>query len=62
VAPPLACITGRVDKTLLVRNEYLATENRILRAKIGGRLQLSEGEKRSSAEIAHRQGRKALLK
>ena len=56
----LAYITGRVDKELLVRNEYLAAENRILRAKIKGRLQLSEGEKRTLAEIAHRLGRKAL--
>ena len=48
----LAYITGRVDKELLVRNEYLAAENRILRAKIKGWLQLSEGEKRSLAEIA----------
>jgi hypothetical protein len=56
----LAYITGRVDKELLVRNEYLAAENRILRAKIKGRLQLSDGEKRSLAEIAHRLGRKAL--
>src|SRR5215831_10160670 len=56
----LAYITGRVDKELLVRNEYLAAENRILRAKIKGRLQLSNGEKRTLAEIAHRLGRKAL--
>src|SRR5215467_6096698 len=33
------------NKELLVRNEYLAAENRILRAKIKGRLQLSDGEK-----------------
>jgi len=39
----LAYITGRVDKELLVRNEYLAAENRILRAKIKDRLQLSGG-------------------
>ena len=56
----LAYITGRVDKELLVRNEYLAAENRILRAKIKGRPQLSDGEKRTLAEIAHRLGRKAL--
>jgi len=55
----LAYITGRVDKELLVRNEYLAAANRILQAQIKGRLQLSEGEKRSLAEIAHRLGRKA---
>ena len=54
----LAYITGRVDKELLVRNEYLAAENRILRAKIKGRLQLSVGEKRTLAEIAHRLGRR----
>ena len=57
-----AYITGRIDKELLVRNEYLAAENRILRAKIKGRLQLSEGEKRSLAEIAHQLGRKAWPK
>ncbi|MBA3915090.1 MAG: hypothetical protein H0X25_14830 [Acidobacteriales bacterium] len=56
----LAYITGRVDKELLVRNEYLAAENHILRTKIKGRLQLSDGEKRTLAEIAHRLGRKAL--
>jgi hypothetical protein len=56
----LAYITGRVDKEWLVRNEYLAAENRILRAKIKGRLQLSDGEKRTLTEIAHRMGRKAL--
>jgi hypothetical protein len=49
----LAYITGRVDKELLVRNEYLAAENRILRAQIKGRLQLSDGEKRTLAEIGH---------
>ena len=56
----LGYITGRVDKELLVRNEYLAAENRILRAKIKGRLQLSGGEKRTLAEIAHRLTRKAF--
>ena len=56
----LAYITGRVDQELLLRNEYLAAENRILRAKIKGRLQLSDGEKSTLAEIAHRLGRKAL--
>jgi hypothetical protein len=50
----LAYITGRVDKELLVRNEYLAAENRILRAQIKGRLQLSDGEKRTLAEVAQR--------
>jgi putative transposase len=30
----LAYITGTVDQELLVRNEYLAAENRILRAHL----------------------------
>ncbi len=30
----LAYITGTVDQELLVRNEYLVTENRILRNQI----------------------------
>ena len=41
----LAYITGTVDQELLLRNEYLAAENRISRAQIQGRLCLSEGEK-----------------
>ena len=34
----LAYITGTVDQELLLRNEYLATENRILKAQLKGRL------------------------
>jgi hypothetical protein len=41
----LAYITGTVDQELLLRNEYLAAENRILRAQIKGRLLLSDAEK-----------------
>jgi len=56
----LAYITGTVDQELLLRNEYLAAENRILRAQIKGRMLLSDAEKPTLAEIAHRLGRKAL--
>jgi hypothetical protein len=56
----LAYITGTVDQELLLRNEYLSVENRILRAQIKGRLLLSDAEKATLAEIAHRLGRKAL--
>ena len=56
----LAYITGTVDQELLLRNEYLAAENRILRAQIKGRLLLSDAEKATLAELAHRLGRKAL--
>jgi hypothetical protein len=41
----LAYITGTVDQELLLRNEYLAAENRILKAQIKGRLLLSEADK-----------------
>ena len=56
----LAYITGTVDQELLLRNEYLAAENRILRAQTKGRLLLSRSEKATWAEIAHRLRRKAL--
>src|SRR5260370_4029492 len=53
-------VTGMVNQELLLRNEYLGAENRILRGQIKGRLLLSEGEKATLAEIAQRLGRKAL--
>ena len=56
----LAYITGTVDQELLLRNEYLTAENRILKAQIKGRLLLSDVEKATLSEIAHRLSRKAL--
>ncbi len=56
----LAYISGTVDQELLLRNEYLAAENRILRAQMKGRLLLSDSEKTTLAEIARRLCRKAL--
>ncbi len=56
----LAYITGTVDQELLLRNEYLAAENRILRAKIRGRLLLTDPERATLARIGKRLGRKAL--
>jgi hypothetical protein len=41
----VAYVTGTVNQELLLRNEYLGAENRILRGQIKGRLLLSEGEK-----------------
>ena len=43
----LAYITGTVDQELLLRHEYLVTENRILRSQIKGRLRLSDGERKA---------------
>ncbi len=52
----LAYITGTVDQQLLLRNEYLTTENRILRAQLKGRLLHCDAERASLAEIGHRLG------
>jgi hypothetical protein len=41
----LAYVTGTVDQEMLARNEYLAAENRILKAQLKGRLKLSEAER-----------------
>jgi hypothetical protein len=56
----LAHITGSVDQELLLRSEYLAMENRILRNQLHGRLRLTNQERISLAEIAKRLGRRAL--
>ena len=56
----LAYITGTVDQELLLRNEYLAAENRILKAQLKTSLRLTDAERMTLAEIAHRLGRKAL--
>ena len=56
----LAFVTGMVDQELLARNEYLAAENRILKAQLKGRLKLSDAERATLAEIGHRLGRRIL--
>ena len=56
----LAYITGTVDQELLLRNEYLVAENRILKEQVNGRLLLSDAERKTLAEIGYRLGRKTL--
>ena len=56
----LAYITGTVNQELLLRNEYLAAENRILKSQLKTPLRLTDGERITLAEIAYRLGRKAL--
>src|ERR1700756_3629249 len=56
----LAFVTGLVNQELLLRNEYLGAENRILRAHLPPRLRLSHAERSTLAKIAKRLGRKAL--
>jgi transposase InsO family protein len=56
----LAYISGSVDEELLLRNEYLVAENRILRDQIKGRIQLSDAERQTLAEIGKKLGKQAL--
>src|SRR5215470_16450556 len=56
----LAYISGSVDEELLLRNEYLAAENRILRDQLKGRVQLTDAERQTLAEIGKKLGKKAL--
>jgi len=56
----LAYITGTVDQELLIRNEYLVAENRILKAQPKTPLRFTDVERMTLAEIAYRLGRKAL--
>jgi Homeodomain-like domain len=56
----LAYTAGTVDQELRLRNEYLAAENRILRAQLNGCLRLSDAERATLGEIGFRLGRKAL--
>ena len=55
-----AFITGSVDEQLILQNEYLVTENRILGRQLPGRLKLTDCERISLAEIGKRLGRKVL--
>src|SRR5215467_10231628 len=56
----LAYVTGLVNQELHLQNEYLAAENRVLRAHLPARLLLSDPERSTLAEIGKRLGRKAL--
>src|SRR4030095_11033174 len=56
----LVYITGSVDDELLLRNEYLVTENRILRKQLKGCVRLSDGERKTLAATGKKLGKKAL--
>src|ERR1700732_1944749 len=56
----LAYVTGLVNQQLLLQNEYLAAENRVLRAHLPIRLRLSDPQRATLAEIGKRLGRIAL--
>lgn len=56
----LACTTGSVEEELLLRNEYLVEENRILRQQIEGRVRLTDAQRRTLAEIGKKLSKQAL--
>src|SRR5215475_5467631 len=56
----LAYITGTFYQELLLRNEYLVTEYRILRHQITGRVRLTDGERKALAAIGQKLGKQAL--
>ncbi len=56
----LAYVTGLVNQKLLLQNEYLVAENRILRAHLPGRVRLSDSERSTLAEIGKQLDRTAL--
>ncbi len=60
VARILAYVTGLVDQELLLKNEYLAAENQILRSHLPKRLRLTDGERSTLAEVGKKLGRKLL--
>src|SRR6266851_7138460 len=58
------CFTAQrrlqVHDPLLLRHEYLVTENRILRHQLKGRLRLNDGERKALADIGQKLGKQAL--
>lgn len=57
----LAYITGSVDQELLLRNEYLVMENRLLRSQIKGRVRLSDSERKTLGAIGKKLGRQTYF-
>ena len=56
----LAYIIWTVEQELLLRNEYLAAENRIIKAQLKTPWLLTDPQRITLAEIGYRPGRKAL--
>src|SRR3954471_5269310 len=60
VARLLAYVTGMVNQQLLLENEYLIAENRILRSHLPARVRLTDPQRATLAAIGKRLGRQAL--
>jgi hypothetical protein len=57
---PVRYATGMVNQQLLLQNEYLLAENRILRAHLSSRPLLTDPERSTLAVIGKRLGRRGL--
>src|SRR5215471_18351830 len=55
-----ACIRCTVEEQILLGNEYVIEENRILRNQIVGRVQLTDAERQTLAAIGKKLGQQAL--
>lgn len=60
VARLLAYVSGMVNRQLLLQNEYLLAENRILRSHFPARVPLTDPQRATLAEIGKRLGRQPL--
>jgi putative transposase len=60
VARLFAYVTGMLNQQLLLQNEYLIAENRILRLHLPGRVRLTHPQRATLAAIGKRLGRQAL--
>jgi putative transposase len=56
----LALVGGQVEEELLIRNEYLALENQILKSKLKKPVRFNDNERIQLAKIGKRMGLKAL--
>jgi hypothetical protein len=56
----LGSVTESVDEELRLRNAYLGVENRILRQRIDGRVQLTNHDRKALAELGQQLGKKVL--
>jgi len=56
----LALVSGNVEQELLIRNEYLAVENKILKSKLKNPVHFNDSERIQLAKIGKRMGLMAL--
>ena len=56
----LESVSESLNDHVRLRNEYLMTENRILRSQIDGRVQLTDSERKELAELGAKPGKKVL--